>query len=429
MLRIARFGLVLAATIGLGALAGCGDDKQAPEKGKPAQQTVTLMTMQLRPTFDAYFDPIIKDFEAKHPGAKVEWVDFPFQDYETKLTTSLLGSNPPDVINLPQESISNYVEAGQLLELDQYLSQEQRAEYVPGLLLEGGTFDGKLMALPWYAVSDVTLVNSELMEKAGLGGKIPATYTEIPEICRIVREKTGVFGYFPLYTENGYLRQYLLDAGVQLVDKTGTKATFNTAKGVETLTWWTDLYKNKLVPSEALTATHRRPLELFQSGKLAVLYTAPQFVKTIKQESADIYAKTIVAPRLQWPDTERYNVALHMMCVAKKSQQPALAAELAAVITNAENQLQFSKITTTTPSITKALNDPYFKDVENTPEGQARRICAEQVAKSSVFRAPKHGAVLNKILDELTEKTAQGELTPADAIKQAEERWNEALAH
>lgn len=408
-------------------LTACGGSDDKPAAAAPPKKTITLLTMQLRPTFDEYFKPVIADFEAAHPGFTVQWQDAPFQDYETKLTTALIGSAPPDVINLPQESVGDFVAAGQLLALDDRLSADTRGAYVPRLLEEGGTFDGKVYALPWYAVSDVTLVNTELMAQAGLADRLPRHYTEIPEICRTVKEKTGAFGYFPLYTETGYLRQYLLDAGVPLLNDDGTKAAFNTPKGVEVLTWWSDLYRQKLVPSEALTATHRRPLELYQSGRLAVLYTAPQFLRTIRTEAPDIYAKTKVLPRLQWPDHERYNVSLHMLCVSAKSAHGKESAELAALITDARRQLEFSKLTTTMPSVTEALRDPWFRSSEATPEAEARNICAGQVEKGSVWRAPRNGRELNRIVEEIMEKTASGELEPAAALTQAEARWNEAL--
>jgi ABC-type glycerol-3-phosphate transport system substrate-binding protein len=89
-------------------------------------------------------------------------------------------------------------------------------------------------------------------------------------------------------------------------------------------------------------------------------------------------------------------------------------------MTNAENQLEFSKIVTIFPSVTEALEDPYFTDdSDGTVESKARRIAAEQLenARNLVpvqFDDRVKSAVIGKI-----QLALNGELTASEALDQA----------
>lgn len=431
---VLRSSLIAAIPVAaLFLLAGCGGDSTT-ESGKESSSAgktgnTSFLTMQLRPTFDDYFKPIFQKFEAAHPGATVEWLDYPFQSYETKIMTSHMAKNPPDVLNLASGSISTFIEAGLLRDLDWLLPQDVIDSYLPNILEQGCTFDGKLYALPWYAAGAVTFYNTKILEDAGLDpNNLPTDYSELPTLMKTVREKTGKFGYFPLYTESGTLRNYLLEAGVPILDETGTKAAFNTPRGVEIFKFWTDLYRDKLAPSEALTAMHRRPIELYKSGNLAMLETGPQFLKQIKSDAPEIYSQTAVGPDLGWKGESFRSLVLQTLAISSLCDDPKQAAELAAFVTNAENQLSFCKQTVILPSVAAAIDDPYFTEPEDTLEGQARRYSAA-VAKIGVIPPiPPNSKKLFKILDDITEQVALGKMTAEQGLAKAEKEWNAVLA-
>ena len=88
--RARRIGAwIVALTIAV-FLTGCGQGGDENAAGQPGEIKVSFLTMQLRPTFDDFFLPLIAKFEQLHPGVSVEWLDFPFESYETKLMTSFM---------------------------------------------------------------------------------------------------------------------------------------------------------------------------------------------------------------------------------------------------------------------------------------------------------------------------------------------------
>ncbi|MCC5876850.1 MAG: sugar ABC transporter substrate-binding protein [Candidatus Sumerlaeia bacterium] len=417
--------LLVIATLVLASCLGPPPRKETTDDGR---KLITFLTMQLRPTFDDFINGLIAEFEAENPDVRILWIDSPAGEYETKLMTSFLANRSPDVINLPSDSMLEYVEKGLLHPMDDHLTEEQIAAYVPGLLYDSGRYDGQLYSVPWYASSAVLFINNAIIEEAGLTpDDVPTMVHELPDFMRIIREETGKFGYFPIYTEAGSMKNFFWTAGVPLLNEARTAAAFNTPRGVEVMRFWTDLYRQGLVPREAVSATHRRPIEMYKTGQLAILETGPQFMGQIENDSPDVYKNTTIAPLLRFPDSEQYLVALFVLAVSSQTVHPHEATQFAAHITNAANQLAFSKQVTILPSTIASLEDPYFTDPDDSFGGQARAISGVQMQKSTVLRPVPNANILFKMLDDVTEAVALGRMEADEALKIAEERWNVIL--
>jgi putative chitobiose transport system substrate-binding protein len=399
----------------------------------PAAETkekrITFFTMQLQPVYNDYIKGLIKKYEALHPGVKIEWLDYPAEGYQTTLMLKFMSKTPPDVMNLNDDFVIQFGQRNVLLPLEKYAPRETLDTYFPAILHDGCTYKGTLYALPWYLATDVTMYNKKIFEQAGLDPKKPPRNNlELAQYSKIIKEKTGLYGFCPVYTEGGSLRDFLLLDGVQLVDEDGKRAIFNTPQGYEIVKFWADLYKNRLVPKESLTSRHRRPIELYKTGKIAVFMSGPQFLKLIRSDAPDIYENTLCAPRILGK-VELYPVYVMNLSVARACKHPKEAADFAAFVTNGENQLAFCKITTIMPSVVSAAKDNYFTDVEDTPEGRARKIAAEQLFKCTVRKYPtKHRPELNEAMDEAMQKACLGKMTPKEALDEAARKWTEILS-
>jgi len=195
-MKFPSFAIPAAASLILAALAlpGCKGGSEAGPSGGGGAKEISFLTMQLSPTFDEYFKGIAAQFEAAHPGVKVKWLDYPFQNYETKVMTALMGPNPPDVINFGSESVPTFAESGHLLDLETVLPPEVFQEYLPNMIEEGCKSQGRIHALPWYLATFLTMYNTEIFKEAGIELTGPPNYIDdLPEYCRIIREKTDKF--------------------------------------------------------------------------------------------------------------------------------------------------------------------------------------------------------------------------------------------
>lgn len=384
--------------------------------------------MQLRPDFDDYFLPLIEQYEEEHPDVAIRWEDYPATNYETKLMMSFFAHSAPDVINLSSESVTSYIKNGTIQSIDDYIDSESRAAYVPRILSSAGVYKDRLWCLPWYAVPEVMFVNKQILEEAGMSMEdVPRYYDDLPEFCRQIRERTGKFGYYPIYTEGSRVQVLLWERGVPITSPDGKQAAFNTPEAEEVFTFWSDLYFEGLVPRNSITATHRTPIEQYKLGNLALLTAGPQLSRQFKNDAPEVYDATEVVELPRWSNSEKSLLALMTLAVSKESNHSKEAVDFAVFLTNEANQIEFAKRTITMPSVTKALQDPLFQNSDDSLRGRMFAVAARETAKGEVLRPIRNNAMLNEVLNDVMESTLLGRVTPKEALEEAERRINDVL--
>ncbi|MFH0794191.1 MAG: sugar ABC transporter substrate-binding protein, partial [bacterium] len=401
---------------------------EAREAAAAEQKKIQFLTMQLQPEFDSYINDLIARYEKSHSDVKVEWLDYPAQDYEKKLLFNFMGQNAPDVINVNFFYGVRFAQRKVLLDLKDYTTSAQLSRYFPRMLTKGCSYRGEVFGLPWYLSTDMMMYNKEIFKQAGLDpDKPPHTNQEMVEYARVIKEKTGIFGFLNTMTEEGTLKGFLCEEGVELANEEMTKSAFNTPEGVRVLKFWADVYKEGLVPREALHATHRRPIELFKTGQIAMFQSGPQFLRLIRKDALDIYKNVGVGPRIRGKNPE-IDIAVMSLAVSKDSKHPREAVDFALFVTNGENQLEFCKQVAIFPSVIEAAKDPYFMRGGETAEAQARKIGAEQLGFSTVWVPPLPDmSRLDEAMNEAMEKAALGKASPEDALTEAAKKWDAIL--
>lgn len=112
--------LLLSAVMLLSLLAGCGskDDANGPDENG----VVTLTFFDKNSGSKTFTDPVAEKIMAE-TGVRLS-VENPSGDPGEKLNLMLAGSNYPDIVLMGQgEIVNRYIEAGALVELDDYIAQ------------------------------------------------------------------------------------------------------------------------------------------------------------------------------------------------------------------------------------------------------------------------------------------------------------------
>lgn len=120
-----------------------------------------------------------KTFSSK-ANVNVSWIAGTGNAYPDKVRASLLGSNPPDVFELPSISVSQ-VKAGQLEPLDDIISAV-KSDFLPADLAPF-TVDGHVYGIKM--ISDPTFIyyRKSLFQKAGIT-QVPATVDELIKVAK-----------------------------------------------------------------------------------------------------------------------------------------------------------------------------------------------------------------------------------------------------
>ncbi|GGK89813.1 ABC transporter substrate-binding protein [Deinococcus radiotolerans] len=392
-----------------------------------AQKTqLEFWTISLAPLFNDEMNRLVTQFEKENPNVELKWVDVPATAMEQKLLASVAAGRPPAAVNLSSDMTVKLVQQGALEPLD--LSAAQKKLYFASPL-DTFTYDGKVMGVPWYWAPKVVAYNTEIFRKAGLDpANPPRTIQTLIAAAKQIKDKTGMYGFMP--NINGISMLYVFqEAGLPILDKSGSKAVFNSAEHVKLLQTYVDLYKKGYIPEDTMRRGFTAATELYSAGKLGMLITGPQFILRVQNDNKAIFDQTRVAP---YPINIAGNVihtGLMGFMVPKGVRDKALAQKLALFLTNDVNQLQFSKVTKTTfPSTVKASTDKFFKQGGADAVSQGRLVASTELkrAKDLTLVYPD-ASKLNKVFKDNIEAAMAGQKSAKQALDDIVKAWNASL--
>jgi putative chitobiose transport system substrate-binding protein len=414
----------LLSTILLSSLAACGGN--APRQSGE----IEFWTMQLQPKFTPFFKKLIQQFERENPGVTVRWVDIPWQAMESKILTAVAANTAPDVVNLNPGFASQLANRQALLTLNGRLTPDQQAQYLPNIW-QASSLEGKTFGLPWYLTTRVAIFNQALLQQAGLR-QPPATFAELATAARQLKAKTGKYAFFVTFVpeDSAEVLESFIQMGVPLLDAQG-KAAFNTPAGKAAFQFWVDLYQQGLLPQEVLTQGHRRAIELYQAGELALVQTGPEFLNSITTNAPAIARVSVAAPQITG-STGKKNVAVMNLVIPKDTPNPKDALKFALFVTNSPNQLAFAREGNVLPSTTTALRayqqHLQQKSADNPALTQARWVSARQIDQAQVLiPAQRNSKALQKIVYDNLQAAMLGRKTVDQAVQDAADAWDRRI--
>ena len=392
-----------------------------------AQKTqLEFWTISLAPLFNDEMNRLVTQFEKENPTVDLKWVDVPATAIEQKLLAAVAAGRPPAAVNLSSDMSVKLVQQGALEPLT--LTDAQKKLYFASPL-NTFTFDGKVMGVPWYWSPKVVAYNTEIFRKAGLDpANPPRTIQTLIAAAKQIKDRTGLYGFMP--NIKGINMLYLFqEAGLPVLDKSGSRAVFNSPEHVQLLTTYVDLYKKGYIPEDTMRRGFTAATELYSAGKLAMLITGPQFILRVENDNKDIYGVTKVAP---YPINIAGNVihtGLMGFMVPKGVRDRPLAQKLALFLTNDVNQLQFSRVTKTTfPSTVKASTDKFFKQGGADAVSQGRLVASTELKKAKdLTLIYPDASKLNKVFKDNIESAMAGQKTPKQALDDIVKAWNASL--
>lgn len=433
----------LSLCLWLGMMAG-GLSACNPQKKANSNQ-LEFWTMQLKPTFTEYFTNINQTFEEQNKAVKLRWVDVSWSAMENKILTSISAKTAPDVVNLNPKFASQLATRNAWLDLEPMVTPEVKATYLPKIWQassievcqadsSGNSPEGspakncqqQTFGLPWYLTTTITIYNQKLLSAANLT-QPPKTYGELAQAAQEIKAKTGKYAFFISFVPNdsGDVLESLVKMDVKLIDDAG-KAAFNTPEGKAAFQYWVDLYQKQLLPPDVLTQGHRRGVELYQAGEIALLASGAEFMDSIANNAPTIAEVSSVAPQITGTN-EKKSVAVMNLVIPRDSDKSAEALKYALFVTNTKNQLAFAQESNVLPSTTAAV-EQYIQDIQPQPDNlkeQAKKVSASQLEDAEILiPTTKNIHILQKTIYENLQAAMLEEKTVDQALQDAAEEWD-----
>ena len=191
----------------------------------------------------------IAEFEALHPGVKIELVETPWAEMNEKLSVAIAGRAWPDIVPVDISGAINrtHLEQGVVEALDAFFTKEELADFSEGAL-QAYTYKDKLYGIPTSMSVHVMLLNLDHFEEAGVEPPVNGRWTwdeflEKAKALTFDSDGDGVIDKygFSTYILAGYYEAwpfFYMDGAEPLGDG---KFGFNTPEGISAIQKLVDL--------------------------------------------------------------------------------------------------------------------------------------------------------------------------------------------
>jgi putative chitobiose transport system substrate-binding protein len=128
--------------------------------------------------------------------------------------------------------------------------------------------------------------------------------------------------------------------------------------------------------------------------------------------------------------TGRHDLAAMALSVLQSSRNKDAAIDFALFVTNPKNQLAFSRLTMTYPSVVEALQDSFFTYTDGSLLTKARTLGAVQLASATRLRRYLDHPDFDKLrdsFDEAIQNACLGNRSTKDALDKAAGEWDQIL--
>ena len=206
-------------------------------------------------TPDELVDYAIAEFAKIHPDVEVQLERQQWTGIVEKLTTALSGSDAPDIVEFGNTQAQTFEAAGAVIDLTDRAEELGGDDFLQSLL-EAGTYDGSLYAVPYYAGARVVIYRKDLFEEAGI--EIPTTLEEwvaageaLKEANADVPNFSGI--YLPGRNWHGVL-PLIWDAGGDIAVKEGEEwvGTLDSPESIAGLEFFKEVFdRANAAPADA----------------------------------------------------------------------------------------------------------------------------------------------------------------------------------
>ena len=175
-------------------------------------------------------------------------------------------------------------------------------KFLPNVLELAVNSEGSQVGIPYSLSNPVLYINKDILREAGLPEEGPATWQEVSEFAKTVKEKTGKYGFYMQEPADFWAQQGLIEssgAKMLTINAEGKKeAAFATEDGIEAMQLMADMVKDQT----ALHISWEEGCQSFIDGNCAMLYTTIARRASV-QKGARFDAATVKSPL--WNDKER----------------------------------------------------------------------------------------------------------------------------
>jgi multiple sugar transport system substrate-binding protein len=427
--RLSVLALICAGVVGV----GCGDDGGSGEGSASGGGEATAGAEKVDPaamenakgdiTYCTGKDTSgdlkegVAEFNKLGNGVTVKLLEFPESaDEQRNQFTQRQRAESGECDGFEADVIwtAEFASQGWLREMGPYV-EGRKAEFVPSTL-SSVDYDGKYWGVP--RVTDAAL----LYYRTDAIDKKPATWQEAYELARnadpegIVYQGASYEGLTVAYLELAFA------AGGSVLSEDGKTSEFDSPENLAALEFMVDGIEEGIAPKAVTTYMEEQARRTFEAGRASVMRNW-LYAFALANQAPETKGNFEVMPFPAWEGGEKANVlGGHNMVISTYSENPAATLKFIDYMTSAErmerNAVKYSK----PPVLNATYADADVK--EAIPVAAELKQAVEQAKSRPV--SPVYSLISQAIYKNVNQALS-GQLSPEDAVKQADEEITKAL--
>jgi multiple sugar transport system substrate-binding protein len=345
-------GLCLLIPV-IAALLGC--------KGDAGNGVVTLRLWGLGREGEVV-EELLVDFEREHPNIRVRVQQIPWSAAHEKLLTAYVGNASPDVGQIGNTWIPEFVALNALEPLDSLVAASEALDssrYFPGIW-RTNVIDEKVYGIPWYVDTRLVFYRRDILRRAGFE-TFPTSWAEWVRAMRAVKRIVGPNRYAIYLPTNEWNQPVIfgLQAGSPLLKTHHGYGAFSDPAFRRAFDFYTSIYRDSLAPVQGLNDVANVYQE-FERGYFAMWITGPWNLGEFARRLPDSMQGSWATAPVPGPDGAASGVSLaggSSLVIFRTSRHQKEAWELVEFLSRPEQQRKFYQLTGDLPARMDAWSD------------------------------------------------------------------------
>ncbi len=360
-------------------------------------------------------------FEKLYPKIKIKIQLIPAQSYDQKIATEIAGGNAPDVFGTGDVVIPSLVKKNYTLDLLPYMKADgyDTSALLPQVL-EGLTYDGKVVGLTDNWDTQVMYYNKDMFAKAGVAE--PTNDWTWDDYMAAAKKLTSGSGRNKIYGSEWQkwwvpIADAVGGAGGSEYDQAGTKCTLTDPKSVAGLSFVQSLVKAGVDPGPTENgALGMEGDEFFLNGKAAMMIGAGRWAA---YEFLGAKFNWAIAPIPKGPAGRSNFFHLGAYAIPSNSKNPDAAWKFLRFITSEQGVLMGAENAQGMPAIKALVDNPVIKNTAVVTKHNGLQPFLDSLP--SARRAPQlsNFALYQDKIDAAVLGVWQGKTTPEKAAASA----------
>ena len=385
--------------VALAALVGCGGGKA---DDKP------LRFWQFWDS--AVMEPMIREFEIRNPGIKVEVEQLTWKSGLEKIQAAVASGTQPDLCELGSTWVPRFSYEGVLEDLTPVYTEIADSF----IMWESAVWKDRVYGLPWVQGSRALFYNTDLFTRAGLDpDRSPQTWDELLDAARRIDGLPGDVSGFGLNLGERYVlfKKFMAFAwgnGGSVFAADGS-VVFDSAENLEALEFYRELAKYSLKEKQEVLD------HFFKSGQLGMQISGAWNLKNYAIEAPGLKYRIALVPKPAGDRGEHASFAgAEMLVVFKSSARKADAIKLARFL---QDYPQAKRLCLDVQSVFPA-SKIVFKDEAFVGDDRTRVFIDQSLTSQA---APPHPGwiEMEEAIDRSVEEVMYGRAEPREALKKA----------